>query len=137
MALTIFLFSWTTDSSFDVKTVETHALHIYLVISEATVYQLQFWTFLKQKMKLSKLSHFQNRKKVKLRPSVFFSCTVMQSYDENFVPLHIFQPMKGQLILEWLFGAINFPKNQPKNMKDFCTRIYKWSNQKDKDNLLC
>ena len=40
------------------KTVETHALYIYLVISEATVYKFKFWAFLKQKMKLSK---FQNK----------------------------------------------------------------------------
>ena len=30
---------------------------------------------------------------------------------------------KGQLISELLFGVLNFPKNQPKNLKDFWPRI--------------
>ena len=30
---------------------------------------------------------------------------------------------KGQLISEWLFGVLNFPKKQRKNLKDFCPRI--------------
>ena len=28
------------------------------------------------------------------------------------------QPSKGHLISEWLFGVLNCPKNQPKNLKD-------------------
>ena len=31
--------------------------------------------------------------------------------------------IKGQLILEWLFGGFNFPKNQRKNLMHFCPRI--------------
>ena len=30
---------------------------------------------------------------------------------------------KGQLILEWLFGIFNFPKNQRENLMNFCPRI--------------
>ena len=30
---------------------------------------------------------------------------------------------KGQLISEWLFGVFNFPKNQHKNLTNFCPRI--------------
>jgi hypothetical protein len=30
---------------------------------------------------------------------------------------------KGQLISKLLFGFLNFPKNQRKNLKDFCPRI--------------
>ena len=31
--------------------------------------------------------------------------------------------VKGQLISEWLFGVFNFPKNQRKNLMNFCPRI--------------
>ena len=30
---------------------------------------------------------------------------------------------KGQLISEWLFGVLNFPKKQRKSLKDFWPRI--------------
>ena len=30
---------------------------------------------------------------------------------------------KGQLISEWLFDFLNFPKNQRKNLMNFCPRI--------------
>ena len=30
---------------------------------------------------------------------------------------------KGQLISEWLFDVLNFPKNQRKNLMNFCPRI--------------
>ena len=30
---------------------------------------------------------------------------------------------KGQLISEWLFDVLNFPKNQHKNLMNFCPRI--------------
>ena len=32
---------------------------------------------------------------------------------------------KGQLISEWLFGVFNFPKNQDKNLMNFCPRLCK------------
>ena len=44
---------------------------------------------------------------------------------------------KGQLITKLLFGVLNFPKNQPKNLKDFCPRINKLVKSKDKGTLLC
>ena len=27
---------------------------------------------------------------------------------------------KGQIKSEWIYVIINFPKNEPKNLKDFC-----------------
>ena len=44
---------------------------------------------------------------------------------------------KGQLITELLFGVLNFPKNQRKNLKDLCLESKKWSDQYDKGTLLC
>ena len=45
---------------------------------------------------------------------------------------------KGQLITKLLFGVLNFPKNQLKNLKDVCgLESKKWSNQYDKGTLLC
>ena len=35
----------------------------------------------------------------------------------------IFGPCKGQLVSEWLFDVLNFPKKQLKNLMNFCSRI--------------
>ena len=32
---------------------------------------------------------------------------------------------KGQIKSEWIYETINFPKNEPKNLKDFCPMYYK------------
>ena len=32
---------------------------------------------------------------------------------------------KGQIKSEWIYEIINFPKNDPKNLKDFCPMYYK------------
>ena len=34
-----------------------------------------------------------------------------------------FSHTKGELILDWLFDVLNFPKNQHKNLMNFCPRI--------------
>ena len=38
---------------------------------------------------------------------------------------HTVSITKGQLISEWLFDILNFPKNQCKNLMNFCPRISK------------
>ena len=32
---------------------------------------------------------------------------------------------KGQIKSEWIYEIIDFPKNDPKNLKDFCPMNYK------------
>ena len=42
----------------------------------------------------------------------------------SFRPWHYSQYLlKGQLISEWLFGDLNFPKKQHKNLMNLCPRI--------------
>ena len=31
---------------------------------------------------------------------------------------------KGQIKSEWIYEIINFPKNEPKNLKDFCPESF-------------
>ena len=31
---------------------------------------------------------------------------------------------KGQIKSEWIYEIINFPKNDPKNLKDFCPESF-------------
>ena len=52
---------------------------------------------------------------------------------------HIFYEkcvIKGQLISEWLFDFLNFPKNQRKNLMNSALESKKWLNQKDEGTLL-
>ena len=42
---------------------------------------------------------------------------------------------KGQINSEWIYEAINFPKNDPKNLKDFCSMHYKNSQQRNTSNF--
>ena len=44
---------------------------------------------------------------------------------------------KGQLISEWLFDFLNFPKNQGKIWWISTLESIQWSNQKDKGTTLC
>ena len=39
---------------------------------------------------------------------------------------------KGQLITKLLFGVLNFPKNQLKNLMNFCLESTSWLNWKNK-----
>ena len=40
-----------------------------------------------------------------------------------YVRLVLFVCLKGQLISEWLFAVLNFPKKQTKKLMNFCPRI--------------
>ena len=46
--------------------------------------------------------------------------TVIKYYT---VTSEVIKDVKGQLISELLFGVFNFPKNQRKNLMNFCPRI--------------
>ena len=35
------------------------------------------------------------------------------------------EAVKGQIMSEWIYEIINFPKNDQKNLKDFCPMYYK------------
>ena len=43
---------------------------------------------------------------------------------------------KGQIKSEWIYEIINFLKNEPKNLKDFCPTYYKNSQGKIPSNFL-
>ena len=43
---------------------------------------------------------------------------------------------KGQIKSEWIYEIINFPKNDPKNLKDFCPMYYKNSQGRNPSNFL-
>ena len=43
---------------------------------------------------------------------------------------------KGQIISEWIYEIINFPKNDPKNLKDFCPMYCKNSQGRNPLNFL-
>ena len=42
---------------------------------------------------------------------------------------------KGQINSEWIYEIINFPKNEPKNLKDFCPMYYKNSQGRNPSNF--
>ena len=42
---------------------------------------------------------------------------------------------KGQIKSEWISEIINFPKNDPKNLKDFCPMYYKNSPGRNLSNF--
>ena len=61
------------------------------------------------------------------------------------IPLHVraffkyvgqILPIKGQIKSEWIYEIINFPKNEPKNLKDFCPMYYKNSQGRNPSNFL-
>ena len=37
-----------------------------------------------------------------------------------------FLAIKGQIKSEWIYEIINFPRNDPKKLKDFCPMYYKY-----------
>ena len=41
-------------------------------------------------------------------------------WSHHWCVLHLWVSSKGQLISEWLFDVLNFPKNQRKNLMNFC-----------------
>ena len=43
---------------------------------------------------------------------------------------------KGKINSEWIYEIINFPKNDPRNSKDFCPRYYKNSQGRNPSNVL-
>ena len=43
---------------------------------------------------------------------------------------------KGQIKSEWISEIINFPKNNPKNLKDFCPMYFKNSQGGNPSNFL-
>ena len=45
-------------------------------------------------------------------------------------------PYKGQIKSEWIYEIINFPKKDPKNLKDFCPMYYKNSQGRNPSNFL-
>ena len=45
-------------------------------------------------------------------------------------------PDKGQLKSERIYEIINFPKNDPKHLKDFCPMYYKNSQGRNPSNFL-
>ena len=42
---------------------------------------------------------------------------------------------KGQIKSGWIYEIINFPKNKPKNLKDFCPMYYKNSQGRNPSNF--
>ena len=44
--------------------------------------------------------------------------------------------IKGQIKSEWISEIINSPKNDPKNLKDFCPMYYKNSQGRNPSNFL-
>ena len=49
---------------------------------------------------------------------------------------YVYYDSKGQLISEWLFDVLNFPKKQHKIWWISALESKKWLNQKDKGTLL-
>ena len=45
--------------------------------------------------------------------------------------------IKGQMKSEWIYEIINFPKNDPKHLKDFYPMYYKNSQGRNPSNILC
>ena len=48
----------------------------------------------------------------------------LSEYQARKVHKRIYISFKGQFNSEWIYEIINFPKNDPKNLKDFCPESF-------------
>ena len=69
--------------------------------------------------------YIKNYGYIKSKLDEIFDCPHCGEVFSNFAEVegHIITEHKGQLISEWLFDVLNFPKKQCKNLNDFCPRI--------------
>ena len=68
--------------------------------------------------------YIKNYGYIKSKLDEIFDCPHCGEVFSNFAEVegHIITEHKGQLISEWLFDVLNFPKKQRKNLMNFCPR---------------